>query len=331
MQVGDGTPVLKRTVVVSSPGIHLAHRDGQLVLLKEGAELGKVPMEDMGVLILDGPGLSLTSAVLEGLATAGAVLISCGADHMPAAILHPLAGNSTHNERLRHQVETSQPLRKLLWARLVRAKLLAQAAAVPSETARRQIEHLASGVKSGDREAAEAQGARIYWEAFFADCDPGQILLPFRRNRDGSPPNALLNYGYTVLRAAVARALCGAGLHPALGVQHHSRYDSFALASDVMEPFRPWVDRRVKQLVLAGSLRIDRESKAHLLQVLTDPVQYGDVSGPLLAATERCCSSLAECYLSASRGAPAPVVVEDLVLPSWPLNLEPDQHDEEEE
>lgn len=293
-------------------------------MLKDGEELARIPMEDLGVLVLDGPGLSLSSSILEGVAETGAVLIACGSDHMPAAILHPIAGHSTQTERIRSQVQAAKPLRKNLWARVVRAKLLAQAAAAPHEHARRHIERIASEVRSGDSENAEGQAARSYWSTFFADCDPRIIELPFVRQRAGPPPNNLLNYGYAILRAAVVRGLCGSGLHPGIGIQHHGKYDSFALASDMMEPFRPWVDLRVRHLVRDGDLGLARHTKAHLLEVLTDPVVYAEGQGPLLAATERCCASLAEAFLAAGRGAGAHEAAALLVLPSMPSVPESD-------
>jgi len=310
---------MKRTVVLSSPGIHVALRDGCLAIAMGSTEVARVPIEDLGVLILDGPGATVTSSVLDAVVSSGAVLVACGSDHMPSGILHSIAGNSLHTERIRHQVESSSPLRKNLWARIVRAKLKAQAAATPSARSREILLRLASSVRSGDYKNIEALAARAYWSTFFLDCQSEEIAQPFHRHRGGPPPNNLLNYGYTALRAAVARALCATGLHPALGIHHHNRYDSFALASDVMEPFRPWVDLRVRHAVKNAQVSLTKDAKAHLLEVLTDHADCGGAEGPLLVAIDRTCASLAECYSLADRGLSAPEVAQCLTLPSLPM------------
>jgi len=310
---------MKRTIEISSPGLHVRREDRHLVLESEGRRIGAVPLEDLGVVITDNCQLTLTSAALEGIAECGAVLIACGSNHLPIGTFLPLVANTTSGERLRAQCAASLPLQKGLWAALVRSKILNQAEVLRRSGCDADLRPLAREVRSGDVGNIEARAAQAYWPLLFRDCPLES--QPFRRDREGASPNALLNYGYAVLRACVARALVGAGLHPGLGIHHHNRYDPMPLASDVMEPFRAWVDARVLELARQGKLELDRDAKRLLLGILTDRCVGSWGEGPLALAIERTASSLARCMLSADAGEPAPEVAARLLLPEWP---EPD-------
>ena len=249
-----------------------------------------MPCEDLGVLILDSPEIQLTQASLVAAADGGAAVILCGRDHHPSALLLPMFGNTTHTERLADQISANAPLKKRLWQQIVKAKLLRQAMQLAKgEPARVKLLSLREGVRSGDTDNREAQGARWYWPALFKD-------EKFRREREGLPPNNLLNYGYMVLRATVARAVCCAGLHPAIGLHHHHRENPFCLADDLMEPFRPMIDNRVATLHFAGKKELDREAKEMLLGALAETVTLKGGQGPLFVAAQKTAASLCACF-----------------------------------
>jgi len=309
---------VKRTIEISTPGVVVTRKQRQLSLELAGSILGSVPLEDLGVVVTDTPQLTFSSGALEGIADYGAVLVVCGADHLPTGIFMPLVANTTAGERLRAQVGASVPLLKNLWASLVRAKVRNQAELILRCNPGVDLYALVREVRSGDVTNVEARAAQAYWPALFAELPGPGHQQPFRRGRDGAPPNNLLNYGYAILRAAVARGLCAAGLHVGLGVHHHNRYDPMPLASDVMEPYRPWVDRRARELAASGMSELDREAKKSLLSVLTDPCHCGHGVGPLLGAIERTASSLAQCLLDATAGESAPELGDRLLVPAWP-------------
>jgi CRISPR-associated protein Cas1 len=219
-----------------------------------------IPLSDLAALIVSHPQVSYTHAVLSGLAAAGATFIACDEKHLPAAMLLPLVSHSTQTERFAAQAQLSLPTGKRIWQEIVRAKLLSQARLLEERTERDWgLGPLASRVRSGDAGNLESQAARLYWRALFGD---------FHRDPEGEGINSCLNYGYAVVRAIVARALCGAGLHPSFGVHHHNRYDAFCLADDLMEPFRPLVDRVVARLrdEHGPKVALDKESKRVILE-----------------------------------------------------------------
>jgi CRISPR-associated protein Cas1 len=314
---------MKRTIEISTHGVYVCRRDRQLILELEGQTVGSVPLEDLGMVVTDSPQVTFTAGALEGLAEHGAVLVVCGRNHLPLGTFWPMVAHTTLAERMRAQAAASQPLQKGIWAALIRAKVGNQAIALLRSGCATDLRPLVREVRSGDVGNVEARAAQAYWPLYFASCALPEH--PFRRSRDGLPPNALLNYGYGVLRASMARALAAAGLHPGLGVHHHNRYDPMPLASDVMEPFRPWVDRRVLELCRAGTLEVDRDSKRALLGVLTDSCLGPQGRGPLALAVERTASSLAQCFLDEAAGRSAPEACDDLILPSWPS---PDESDD---
>jgi CRISPR-associated protein Cas1 len=223
-----------------------ARRDPESGLSARDTQTQTIPFADIAVLVTSHPQISFTQAVLAGLAAAGGMFIVSNEKHLPAAMLLPLSTHSTQTERFARQAGVSLPTRKRAWQQIVRAKLRAQARLLEEATGSDGgLGVMAGKVRSGDPDNLEAQAARIYWQALFGRGASGEA---FRRDPDGGGVNVHLNYGYAVLRAIVARALCASGLHPSLGVHHHNRYDTFCLADDLMEPFRPLVDRVVARL-----------------------------------------------------------------------------------
>jgi len=278
--------MIKRTIEISSGPTYLSIKDDQLVVMREREVVGTIPCEDVGLVIVDHPAVTYTHGVLTTLMEHGAILIACGRDHHPVGYVWPVQANTLHTERLRLQVESSRPVGKRIWQQIVRAKIVAQAHNVHADRSTyMKLMNLAEDVRSGDPGNVEAHAAKVYWKALFAD---GK----FHRDSDGPPPNNLLNYGYMAIRAAVARAICGAGLHPSIGFHHRNRYNPFCLADDLVEPLRPFVDARVRALVSRGQMEIDKEAKTELLGVLTETVTMGGESGPLLVALSKMTASL---------------------------------------
>src|SRR5579883_3626215 len=239
-------------------------RDPQSGLRARAVQEQTVPLADIAVVIAAHPQISFTQAVLAGVAEAGGIFIAYNDKRMPCAMLLPLRNHSTQTERFRAQADLPLPNRKRLWQQLVKAKILAQARLLKERTEQDWgLEMLAAGVRSGDPQNLEARAARIYWKNLFGEDD-------FRRNPEGEGLNPILNYGYAVLRAICARALCAAGLHPSVGIHHHNRYDAFCLADDLMEPFRPLVDRVAARLrgERGSNPPLDQESKRKILEEL---------------------------------------------------------------
>jgi len=279
--------MIKRCVEISGGPTHLGLRDRQLVLSREGAELATVPIEDLGVLIVDHPACTYTHGVLVALAENNVAVVISGANHHPAGLLAPFEGHTLQGEAIIAQAAASEAVRGRLWREVVKAKIIAQAALLEVFGAEAgALRELASRVKSGDPENLEAQAAQRYWRHAMGD--------GFRRSREGAPPNNLLNYGYTVLRAATARAVCGAGLSPSLGIHHRNRYNAFALADDLMEPLRPAVDLEVRGLWNRGADDLDKQSRATLIEVLGKPVVWKNEKSPLMVAMQRYAASVRE-------------------------------------
>ena len=277
--------MIKRVVEISTPSyLHVEH--AQLVVERDGERAGQVPIEDLGVLVLDNPGAVASQGLLAACAERNAVVVICDAKHQPSAVLLPLQGHSVQAETIRAQTAMTLPQRKRLWQQIVQAKITAQAKALRTCTgADAPLPALIPRVRSGDPDNIEAQAARAYWQRLFGPS--------FRRDRSADGANALLNYGYAILRAGTARAVCAAGLHPSIGLHHHNRYDALCLASDLMEPLRPVVDRRVYAIVSGNAQAVvDKESKAALLGALNENVDFGGRDFPLLTALQRLAVSL---------------------------------------
>ena len=280
--------MIKRTIEISGEGNHLYISQGSLCIRRGRQIVAQVPLEDIGLLILDAPTTTYTHSVLTDALAAGAVVIPCGGDHQPAGLFLP-QNNSLQTQRLTRQANAPMPLRKRLWKQIIQCKIRNQAAGLPeNESAKNALAGLVSTVRSGDPTNVEAQAARKYWQAMFG--------RDFRRLPEGKPPNNLLNYGYMAVRASVARAICAAGLHPSLGLHHHNQYNAFCLADDLLEPLRPLVDRKVREIWRAGTTEINRQSKIEILSLLTEEVETAGQKGPLMVAIERTMASLVRCY-----------------------------------
>ncbi|MDX9750424.1 MAG: type II CRISPR-associated endonuclease Cas1 [Flavobacteriales bacterium] len=304
--------MIKRTIHIGSP-CTLRRREKQLVV-QYPKDLGlperTVPIEDISVVLLDHERVVVTQMLLAALLENNVAVITCNEQHMPTGLLLNLDGHTVQTELFRHQIEASEPLRKNLWMQTVQAKLRNQAAlleqvGIPGDS----IREYARNVRSGDPDNMEARGAAHYWRHLFPS------HLNFVRHRFGEPPNNLLNYGYAILRAVVARSLVGSGLLPTLGIHHRNKYNAYCLADDVMEPYRPFVDEMVLRMVVKD--RVDPEElttpiKGELLKVPTLDVLIDGKRSPLLVAVQRSTASLAQCFQGGQRKA---------LYPEWPKTL----------
>jgi CRISPR-associated protein Cas1 len=269
---------------------------GQAVVESEGQAPVTVPLEDVAVIVVSHPHAVFTNAVYAELLKLGGAVVICDRAHSPAGMLLPLVGHTTQQERFEAQAAAPLPLKKRLWRRIVQAKVERQASLLKEASGHDAgLGEMARGVRSGDAGNVEARAAQRYWPRLFGD-------PAFRRRREGCGPNALLNYGYAVLRAAVGRALCASGLHPSLGLHHGNRYDAFCLADDLMEPFRPIVDGIVVDVVRERGMQVpmDRDSKTEVLSVLSGRFQVNGESRTLFDWLSGTSASLARIYEGSS-------------------------------
>ena len=281
--------MIGRIIEIASDGCHLARLRGFMTVSKEGAEDGRVPLDDIGVLLCNARGLTYSNGLMMELAHRGVSVVLCGPNYMPVAWLWPLEGHHVQTLRMRCQLEASKPLRKRLWQSIVKAKIAQQSNTLelldrPSS----DLKPLIRKVRSGDPDNVEAQAARRYWPLLFG--------ADFRRNRFGEMPNPLLNYGYTVLRAAVARSVVSAGLHPSVGIHHSNRGNAMCLVDDLMEPFRPLVDHSVYRLALSGVEEVTSDAKRVLAGVLMADMTTDRGTTPLQTCLERVAQSLAQSF-----------------------------------
>lgn len=296
--------MIKKTLYFGNPA-YLSLKNEQLVIHIPGANgmddatgLNTVPIEDIGIVLLDNRQITVTHGLLEKLLENNAAVITCDSSRMPVGLLLPLEGNTIQQERFREQLECSAPLRKQLWQQTVRAKIANQAALLRERgVPHKNMLFWASDVKSDDAQNHEARAAAYFWGKLFPQ------VAGFRRDREGIPPNNLLNYGYAILRAVVARALVSSGLLPTLGIHHHNRYNAYALADDIMEPYRPFVDQLVCSIMDDGEdfTELGRSVKARLLSIPTLDVVIGEKRNPLMVAVAQTTASLAKCYGSTAR------------------------------
>lgn len=298
--------MIKKTLYFGNPA-YLSLRNAQLVIklpevensaslpesMKRQSEVTK-PIEDLGVVVLDNKQITITSGVIEALLENNCALITCDSKSMPVGLMLPLYGNTTQNERFRKQLDASLPLRKQLWQQTVQAKIRIQAAVLAACTngETKCMIAWAGDVRSGDPDNLEARAAAYYWKNLFAEV-PG-----FVRDREGIPPNNLLNYGYAILRAVVARSLVISGLLPTLGIHHHNRYNAYCLADDIMEPYRPYVDELVYGLFkqYGNEVALTKEVKFSLLSIPTLEVRLGGRRSPLMVAVGQSTASLYKCF-----------------------------------
>lgn len=282
--------MIKHTIEISQEPAHLSVTRRQLVIERNGQCISQIPCEDVGLLIVDNARTTYTHSALIQIAQSDGVLVVCGDNHLPSAMLVPLSQHSQIVWRITSQIEASLPLRKKLWKQIVVEKVLRQASNLPkSYPAYKKLVDLSKRVQSGDVTNIEAQAAKIYWQNWLWQEE-------FRRDSDGDGLNAFLNYGYAIIRAAVARAIVGAGLSPTLGLHHCNRSNHFCLADDLMEPFRPLVDDRVREMHRQGYESLDQHAKGTLLELLTLKTEIADESGPLMAMLHRYVASLSRCF-----------------------------------
>jgi CRISPR-associated protein Cas1 len=300
--------MLGRIVEIEGEGRRLSLDRGFLSVAGPDGLLGKVPLDDIEAVILSNPAASFTSQIIAALAHRGAPVVVCGDDFAPAAYLLPVDGHHIQGDRVEAQAEASLPTRKRLWAEIVRAKILAQAAALERTGVNAvPVRALAARVRSADPENLEAQAAQRYFPALFGK--------GFYRQREGDGPNAFLNYGYTVLRAATARAIVGAGLHPSLSLQHRSKGSALRLADDLMEPFRPAVDLAARKLLVEGAETLDTAAKRKMAEVLHADYETAEGVTPLSNVLARLAVSLAQVFTGERRKLLFPRSAIPMLLP----------------
>lgn len=303
--------MIKKTLYFGNPA-YLSLRNGQLVIklpeivnndtLPQSFKQQNVvsrPIEDIGVIVIDNKQITITSGLMSALLENNCAVITCDSHSMPIGLHLPLDCNTTQSERFRYQIEASLPLRKQLWQQTIQQKISNQAAILKSCTgAEVKCMHVwANDVRSGDSENMEGRAAAYYWKSLFGHIDG------FTRDRNGIPPNSILNYGYAILRAIIARSLVGSGLLPTLGIHHHNRYNSYCLADDIMEPYRPYIDRIVYSMVkkYGCDITLTKEIKSELLTIPTIDVNIGAKNSPLMIAASQTTASLYKCFSGEQR------------------------------
>jgi CRISPR-associated protein Cas1 len=310
--------MIKRTLYFGNPA-YLSKRNEQLVIKLPEVEKNEslpesfkkqnetsIPIEDIGVVVLDNKQITVTHGLLDCLLSNNAAVITCDDSRMPSGLLLPLSGNTTQRERWSDQKEASLPLKKQLWQQTIRAKIDNQATLLNNrcKVNIKNMRYWSDDVKSGDNENHEARAAAYYWGNIFPN------LPDFRRGREDAPPNNLLNYGYAILRAVVARALVSSGLLPTFGIHHRNRYNAYCLADDIMEPYRPYVDNVVCDIVTSGSdyQELSKDLKQKLLQIPTLDVVIDGERSPLMVGVQRTTASLYKCYSGELRKISYPVM-----------------------
>lgn len=295
--------MIKKTLYFGNP-MYLSLRNAQLVLRKPDADKLEesfkqdaertIPIEDIGMVVLDNRRITITTGAMEALLGNNCAIITCDSTNLPVGLMLPLSGNTTQSERFRNQIDASLPLKKQLWQQTIRQKILNQATVLNKNTGAivKNMQVWANEVKSGDPDNLEARAAAYYWRNIFPS------LPNFVRGREGDPPNNLLNYGYAILRACVARGLVGSGLLPTLGIHHHNRYNAYCLADDIMEPYRPFVDDLVINIMqkYPDYTELTQSIKTALLMIPSLDVMLDGKRSPLMIAVGQTTASLAKCF-----------------------------------
>lgn len=296
--------MIKRTLFFSNPA-YLSMEHAQLVVRQKSNNndskdtpkeevIRTIPIEDIGMMVLENRQITITSGLISALVDNNTAVVTCDSKCMPTGLLLPLSGNSIQNERFRAQLDASQPLRKQLWQQTISMKIANQGKVLKMNTEVECgcMEVWSKDVRSGDPMNLEARAAAYYWKNIFS------AIPEFTRDREGDYPNNMLNYGYAILRAIVARSLVGSGLLPTLGIHHQNRYNAYCLADDIMEPYRPYVDQLVLKLMkeYPGVEELTKEIKAKLLTIPTLDVMINRKRSPLMVATTLTTASLAKCF-----------------------------------
>ena len=306
--------MIKRTLYFSNPA-YLSKKDEQLVITypsddkdedkeqeedkyKSRSKQNSVPIEDIGIVILDNQQITLSHGLIASLLENNTALVTCDNTHHPTGLLLPLESNQVQSERFQAQIEASVPLKKQLWQQTISAKINNQAGLLRKRKVQyKNMLYWAKEVRSGDPDNFEGRAAAYYWKNIF----PAE--LEFERDRHGIPPNNLLNYGYAILRAIVARALVGSGLLPTLGIHHHNKYNAYCLADDIMEPYRPFVDEIVYEIIDNGEdfEELSTSIKKQLLELPVKEIIIANESSPLMVGVQRTTASLTKCFESENR------------------------------
>lgn len=311
--------MIKRTIFFSKPS-YLSYNNGQMIIKQAEAEnavgftnedkqklVASIPVEDIGVVLLEHPQITLTHVLLSALIENNTSVITCDSRRMPIGLMLPLEANYLQSERFSAQMQASEPLRKQLWQQTIKQKIINQSMLLKEIGLDiTNMEHWARDVKSGDTENHEGRAAAFFWKEIFKGKIEG-----FIRDSDGDAPNNLLNYGYAILRAVIARSLVASGLLPTLGIHHHNRYNAYCLADDIMEPYRPFVDKIVLELVQKDQigLELTKENKTCLLQIPVIDVIINGKMSPLMVATQQTSASLIKCFQGTSKKIVYPVFV----------------------
>ncbi|NPD92228.1 type II CRISPR-associated endonuclease Cas1 [Xylanibacter muris] len=303
--------MIKKTLYFGNPA-YLSLKLGQMVIklpeiaknetlperMKQQGEITK-PIEDIGIVVLDNKQVTITQGLLEALLETNSAIITCDKRSMPVGLMLPLCGNTVQSERFRDQIDASLPLKKQLWQQTVKAKIRNQTSVLTICTGKeiKNMRRWENDVKSGDTDNLEGRAAAYYWKTIFSGI---KELDGFTRDREGIPPNNLLNYGYAILRAVVARALVSSGMLPTLGIHHHNRYNAYCLADDIMEPYRPYVDEIVFSLIKEYGYdniqELTKEMKIRLLSIPTTDVIINGKRSPLMIAVSQTTASLYRCF-----------------------------------
>lgn len=309
--------MIKRTLCFSNPA-YLSLTNSQLVIKMpevEKADLPEsfkestvrtVPIEDIGVVVLDNRQITITQGAIDAMLENNCAIITCDGSHLPVGLMLPLCGNTTQSERFREQIDASLPLKKQLWQQTVQCKIHNQAA-VLKQTRGAVVKNMLAwenDVRSGDADNLEGRAAAYYWKNMFPD------VADFTRDRDGVAPNNLLNYGYAILRAVVARSLVASGLLPTLGIHHHNKYNAYCLADDIMEPYRPYIDLLVTSITAKFGYpeELTTELKRELLIIPVLDVVIGGQRSPLMTAVAQTTASLYKCFSGDARKIVYPVI-----------------------
>lgn len=296
-------PMIKRIIDISDRAyVHLKNQ--QLVIEKQSEIVGQVPIEDLGVLILQHPAIVLTQQLIVACQENKVVIVFCDEKHLPYSVILPIGeGHTLHNKILKQQMAISEPTRKRIWQQIVQHKIKQQEQTlVMLNKESTRLNYLSTQVKTGDTGNCEAIAAQAYWKLLFGKA--------FKRDADLGGINSILNYGYAIIRAAVARSICGAGLHPTLGLFHTNQYNALCLADDLMEPFRPWVDYVVYKMASTNNdITINQQSKQILLGLMSEAVLYKKKAMPFMVALHYLMADLKRCYSNGIKTLPYPLLL----------------------
>lgn len=306
---------MDRIVDIATDGQHLSADRGHLLVVAQGTEVGRVPLDDIAAVIVHAHGTTYSNNLMVALAERGALLVVCSANQSPVAVMSPLVGHHAQTTAMIAQAEAGRPLEKRLWQQIVVAKIRMQKAVLEAFGASSEgFQILTRQVRSGDPDNIEAQAARRYW--------PRLLGEGFRRDRDAPGENAQLNYGYAVMRAVCARAIVAAGLNPSLGIHHHNRQNAFALADDLLEPFRPLVDACVATMAKEGVVEVDKEAKRRLTALTVFDLPGAKGVSPVHVCAGRLAQSLVKCFSGEASILVLPGVPTALALASVGRRLE---------